>query len=70
MIPLIESSGLLRIYQMRPSQEIWNCSFWGLVTIYVPVEGILTAVYSVSVVATECGGSESGQAFELLQVPV
>ena len=54
---------------MMTSQEIWNYSFWGLVTIRVAAKGILTAIYSVSVVAIEYGGSDSGQAFELLQVP-
>ena len=54
---------------MMTSQEIWTYSFWGLFTIRVAAKGILTAIYSVSVVATEYGGSDSGQAFELLQVP-
>ena len=54
---------------MMNSQEIWTYSFWGLVTIRVAAKGILTAIYSVSVVAIEYGGSDSGQAFELLQVP-
>jgi len=55
---------------MMPSQEICSRSFWGLFTICVTAKGIFTAVYSVSVVATEYDGSVSGQVFELLQVPV
>ena len=53
---------------MMNSQEIWTYSFWGLVTIRVAAKGILTAIYLASVAAIEYGGSDSGQAFELLQV--